>query len=99
MALFAASILFDGDTRSPYADGECRKTFKYQIDINGAASAEIQTLPGIGEKLAGAIIERREKAGHFRGHEELLDVRGIGSKRFEAIKPFLLEMGSKDDLP
>ncbi|WP_294551443.1 ComEA family DNA-binding protein [uncultured Pseudoflavonifractor sp.] len=48
------------------------------VNINTAGSEELQTLPGIGEKRAEAIIAYREEHGPFRIVEDLTDVSGIG---------------------
>ena len=40
-------------------------------------------LDGIGETLASRIIEYREQHGGFDSVEELMEVKGIGEKRFE----------------
>jgi competence protein ComEA len=52
------------------------------IDLNTATSAQLETLPGIGPALAGAIITERDRRGGFRSVNELREVRGIGEKRF-----------------
>ena len=56
------------------------------IDINSADLAALETLPGIGEVLAGRIIEYRETNGPFSSIEEIVNVSGIGDKKYEAIK-------------
>ncbi|MFP8490020.1 ComEA family DNA-binding protein [Gracilimonas sp. Q87] len=59
------------------------------ININTAGSDELQTLNGIGPAYAGRIIEYREANGGFKTIEELINVKGIGEKRLEAIRPFV----------
>jgi comEA protein len=59
------------------------------INLNTATSAELQTLNGIGETYAGRIIEYREANGGFDSIEELLNVKGIGEKRLENIRPYI----------
>lgn len=54
-------------------------------DINGAAAEDLQKADGIGPALAQRICELREARGGFRFLEELLDVPGIGEKRYEAL--------------
>ncbi|GAB4255156.1 MAG: hypothetical protein Kow00109_30310 [Acidobacteriota bacterium] len=56
------------------------------VNINQAGVAELQDLPGIGPAIAQRIVEYREKNGPFRKVEDLLNVRGIGEKKFERFK-------------
>ena len=56
------------------------------VDINAASSEELETLPGIGPKLAGRIVAYREENGPFTTPEELCEVSGIGEKVLEKIR-------------
>lgn len=56
------------------------------VDVNTAGQDELETLPGIGPKLAGRIIAYREEYGPFTSAEELLGVKGIGEKLLEKIR-------------
>ncbi len=56
------------------------------VNINTATSAELQTLSGVGEATAAAIIEDRESNGPFSSTEDLMRVPGIGEKKFAKIK-------------
>jgi competence protein ComEA len=56
------------------------------IDLNSATSAQLESLPGIGPALAGAIIAERDRRGGFRSVNELREVRGIGEKRFADLR-------------
>jgi competence protein ComEA len=56
------------------------------IDINKAGAAALESLPGIGPKLAGEIIRHREERGRFSSVEDLLSVKGIGEKKLSAIR-------------
>ncbi len=56
------------------------------ININTATEEQLESLPGIGEVLAGRIIQHRREKGTFSSPEDLLDVHGIGSKRLEEIR-------------
>ena len=56
------------------------------VNINTANSAELQTLKGIGPKMAERIIEYRQTKGTFKSIEEIQNVRGIGEKTFEKLK-------------
>lgn len=56
------------------------------ININRANIMELKELPGIGDVLAGRIIEYRDEKGGFKSIEEIKNVSGIGDKRFSDIK-------------
>ena len=55
------------------------------VNINTATAEQLQTLPGIGEALAGRIVAYREENSGFSRVEDILNVEGIGKKRFEDI--------------
>ncbi|MGQ9678714.1 MAG: ComEA family DNA-binding protein, partial [bacterium] len=59
------------------------------ININSAPEEVLCELPGIGPKTAQRIIEYRERVGKFKSVEELMNVRGIGPKKFEKIKDLI----------
>ena len=58
------------------------------INLNTCSQAELELIPGIGEKTAEAIIRFREEANRVLVLEDLLKVPGIKEKRFEKIKPY-----------
>ena len=60
-----------------------------QIDINTATSTQLQLIPGIGETTAQKIIDYRTEHGNFKTIEELMNVSGIGEKKFEQMKPYV----------
>lgn len=59
------------------------------VSINHASLAELQTLPGIGEKKALDIISYREENGGFQSLEDLKNVKGIGDRTFENLKEYI----------
>jgi len=67
--------------------GEKRPEFP--LDLNEAASGELERISGIGPVLAGRIIRFREKQGGFRTLEELKKVKGIGPVTYREIRPYL----------
>ena len=59
------------------------------ININTASQDELETLPGIGEVIAGNIIDYREDNGSFSSIEEIKNVNRIGDKLYEQIKDLI----------
>lgn len=57
-----------------------------RINLNTASSAELQTLPGIGESKAAAIIAYRESHGSFGSAEEIMQISGIKEGLYSKIK-------------
>ena len=60
-----------------------------RININTATHGELTDLPGIGDAIAGRIIDYREQHGPFSRIEDIRGVSGIGEKRFDAIKELI----------
>ncbi len=56
------------------------------VDLNTAPAAELEVLPGIGEKRAAAIVAHREANGPFESLGDLKAVEGIGEKRAAALE-------------
>lgn len=57
-----------------------------KVNLNTADAAQLETISGIGPATAEAIIAWRESNGSFTSIEQLLDVRGIGPAKFEAMR-------------
>ncbi|MFQ5901515.1 MAG: ComEA family DNA-binding protein [Thermodesulfobacteriota bacterium] len=75
----------DGSIDVGSMDGEKLLLFDLPIDINKADAKDLEALPGIGEVLAGRILEMRETLGDFSSVGELKKVRGIGEKKLREI--------------
>lgn len=56
------------------------------VPVNTAPASELQKLPGIGPKLAEAIIDYRTRSGPFVRVEQLLEVKGIGPAKLGRIR-------------
>jgi competence protein ComEA len=56
------------------------------LDLNTATLEQLDALPGVGPATAKAILAERDKRGRFRSVEDLLEVRGIGPAKLDAIR-------------
>ena len=59
------------------------------LNLNTATKEELVALSGIGPSKAQAILDYRTQHGGFKSVDELKDVKGIGARRFEKLKPEL----------
>jgi competence protein ComEA len=79
------------------ARASAKPTVAGTININTAAAAELEKLPGIGAKTAGRILEYRQKNGPFKKVEELMNVRGVGEKNFLKLRTQISVGAAKAD--
>ncbi len=61
-----------------------------RIDLNSATAKQLESLPGIGPTTAKRIIEHRTKVGKFERIEEIINIKGMGEKKFRKIKDRLV---------
>ena len=60
------------------------------IDLNTASVEQLEQLPGVGPVTAKSIYDFRKKSGPFHRPEDLLSIRGISEKRYQAIAPYIV---------
>jgi competence protein ComEA len=60
-----------------------------QININTATAEELQRVPGIGPAMAAKVIDYRKANHGFQSVEDLLQVSGIGERKFARMQPFV----------
>lgn len=59
-----------------------------KINLNTASKVQLMKIPGIGEKTALKIIDFR-KASPFKKSTDITNIKGIGQKKYEKMKPFI----------
>lgn len=59
------------------------------VNINTATKEELIGLPGIGEATAMKILDYRQQKKGFKKIEDIMNVKGIGKKKFENLKNFI----------
>ena len=59
------------------------------INLNSEGLHELVSLPEIGTSTAEKIIEYRNKKGKFKSVQQIMNVKGIGEKKFQKIKDYL----------
>lgn len=66
--------------------GTCFAEEMEKININTATIEQLTKLERVGPKYAQRIVEYREQEGPFEKPEDIMNVRGIGKKTWEANK-------------
>ena len=61
-----------------------------KVNLNSATLEQLQTLPGVGPSLAKKILEHRTKNGKFNKIEEIINVKGVGEKKFQKMRDRLV---------
>ena len=62
---------------------------QYPVNLNTATQAQLETLPGIGEVKAQAILAWRAAHGGFANVSQLLEISGIGEKTLQNLLPYI----------
>jgi len=62
------------------------------VELNTVDSATLVELPQIGPYFAMRILEYRERLGGYVDREQLREVKGIDSTRFDIISPYNIEI-------
>lgn len=83
----APHLRCDGD--GPVVRGSLLLLAGHRIQLNTANPRELADLPGIGDKTARRIVDHRTEHGPFPSVESLSEVRGIGRKTVEKLRPFV----------
>jgi len=91
MATRSSSRTIQGPNITAIAQTEPVQTpTRSRLDLNRASAGELESLPGIGTVLAQRVVAFRESVGRFQKVEDLRAVKGIGAKKFERLKSFVM---------
>jgi len=84
------------DTLSPHKYQKLTATEKrsaviqqFPVNINQANVKELEALPRIGPAMASRIVNYREKNGPFQKKDDLMKVKGIGTKTFARLQDLI----------
>ena len=61
-----------------------------KINLNSASVEELVKLDKVGPEYAQRIVEYRETVGAFESPEDIMKVKGIGDKTYEANKDIIV---------
>jgi comEA protein len=75
--------------KAPKEHKAAKKAPEGKININTASEKDLQQLPKVGPAMAKRIVDYRASVKSFKTVEELRNVKGIGPKVFEQLKPYV----------
>ena len=58
------------------------------VNLNTASIVELQKIPGVGPAMAEKLLQFRNENGGFKSVDDLLQIPGIGDKKFAKMQPF-----------
>ncbi|MEO8433026.1 MAG: helix-hairpin-helix domain-containing protein [Acidobacteriota bacterium] len=94
LAFLAAAFVAAGPGSALAADATEAQAAK-KININQASASQLAFLPRVGAKAAERIVEyRKAHGGNFGRIEELMEVKGVGEKLFQELKPYVALSGA-----
>lgn len=74
-----------GEENPPVQPSSVQRSSDFRVNINTADAAALETLPGIGPKLAQRILDYRAAHGPFARIQDIMEVSGIGQATFEEL--------------
>ncbi|MEI8134848.1 MAG: helix-hairpin-helix domain-containing protein [bacterium] len=83
------SIVAKEKAEYAYENKKVKTLTPHSIPINHAEEGDLVRLPGVGKVTAERILTYRTKRGSFRNIREVMNVQGIGEKKFKQIEAYL----------
>ena len=62
--------------------------FAIPLNLNQSSVEDLCLVPGIGKPLALEMVRYRERRKGFRSVEELKNIKGIGEKKWQTLRPY-----------
>jgi competence protein ComEA len=85
----SAVVMAGPQPRSEGTAAQAAKEVTGKVNINTATAEQLESLPGIGPKIAQRIITWRKENGKFQKVEDIMAVKGIGEKKFARLKELI----------
>jgi len=89
-ALSGAGINFLAKRFIPIRAIACVNPNLGRININTADKETLKLIPGVGEKLAGRILDYRRQNGSFSALEDLKNIKGFHTRIWEKNRDLLI---------
>lgn len=84
VAVAPLTVQAAGGTAKPAA-----ATAKAAVNVNQATVKQLEALPGVGKVTAEQIVAYRTQKGAFASVDDLGNVKGIGPKTLEKLRPLV----------
>jgi comEA protein len=84
-----AAIQTQGSVEELESEESTEEAGSNLVSLNTGTQEQLETLPGVGPKLALAIIQYRQEKGAFKSLEELDNVSGVGSALLTKLQPLV----------
>ncbi len=89
MSMLAVAPMSFSSTDST-GKGSVAAEMQTAVNINRASVDELQRIPEVGKTTAERIVAYREEQGPFKDPQDLVKIKGIGSKKFEKMKAYVV---------
>ena len=83
------SVVSKEKSTAAYENKKAKILTPHSIPINKADEDALVKLPGVGKVTAQRILSYRTKRGRFRNVREVMNIQGIGEKKFKEMEAYL----------